>query len=102
MPSNGTTNQRGYGADHQRTREQYEPLVQSGRAICPRCGESINPDSPWDLGHSNDRTQHTGPEHTYCNRSAGGRRSKPNRSIRTPEPHPGLTRGSRPPPGLAG
>ena len=74
MPSKGTTNQRDYGADHQRIREKYKPLVASGEAICPKCGRKIAPDAEWHLGHTDDRKGRTGPEHAYCNTSAAGKK----------------------------
>lgn len=78
-----TTTQRGYGAKHQAERRRWEPIVAAGRAVCcrPIClrpDRRIHPDEPWDLGHSDDRTRWTGPEHRGCNRAAGAR--KGNRS----------------------
>jgi len=72
----GTRQQRGYTAEHDRLRKQLAPLVAQGRARCARCGEPIHPSEPWDLGHTDDRTAWTGPEHANrCNRAAGGRAS---------------------------
>ncbi len=68
-----TTTSRGYGAAHQAERRRWEPTVKSGQATCYRCGEPIDPDGPWDLGHNDDRTAWTGPEHQRCNRGAGAR-----------------------------
>jgi hypothetical protein len=68
-----TTVARGYGGTHQRTRASWEPIVATGRVTCPRCGELIRPGSPWDLGHSDDRTRYSGPEHAACNRGATAR-----------------------------
>jgi hypothetical protein len=49
--------------------------------ICRRCGQPIDPEEPWDLGHIEahvDGGQLTrdnlAPEHRRCNRSAGGSR----------------------------
>lgn len=67
------TTARGYGADHQKERRRWEPTVKAGKAKCARCGEDIDPAGPWDLGHNDDRTQWTGPEHVKCNRGAGAR-----------------------------
>ena len=73
----GNANQRGYGAAHQQLRREWAPKVRTGSVICPRCGESIQPGEPWDLGHDdNDRTKYNGPEHRdRCNRSAAGRKA---------------------------
>lgn len=71
--SSTTTTSRGYGASHQAERRRWEPTVTSGQATCARCGEPIEPDGPWDLGHNDDRTAWTGPEHVACNRAAGAR-----------------------------
>lgn len=76
MPSKGTTSARGYGRTHQAIREKYKYLVATGEAVCARCGYKIKPDDKWDLGHTDDRTAYTGPEHANrCNRAAGGRKS---------------------------
>lgn len=69
----GTRQQRGYTAQHDHLRAQLDPIVQAGHATCMRCGQPIEPGTPWDLGHTDDRTAWTGPEHSRCNRSAGGR-----------------------------
>ena len=67
-----STTERGYGHDHQLARQHWEPIVQAGGVDCARCGRPIDPDEPWDLGHTDDRKGYTGPEHMGCNRSAGG------------------------------
>jgi hypothetical protein len=64
---------RGYGAPHVAVRARYACLVDAGEAVCARCGIPILPGDEWDLGHSEDRSSYTGPEHSRCNRSAGGR-----------------------------
>ena len=71
-----STSARGYGAAHQRERKRWEPIVAAGGVMCarqgPKCiGKPIQPDQPWDLGHSDDRTEWTGPECVPCNRGAG-------------------------------
>ncbi|GAB7039715.1 MULTISPECIES: hypothetical protein [Catenuloplanes] len=73
-----TTTERGYGHAHQRERERWRPRVEAGLVDCHagRCIEperAIAADAAWDLGHNDDRTAWTGPEHLRCNRSAGGR-----------------------------
>ena len=80
---------RGYGEAHKRLRRKYEAIVQSGDAICCRCGGWIDPlDSRgWDLDHADhDRTEYldgpTGPtSHAGCNRAAGSRRGNRSRAM---------------------
>ena len=67
-----TTTQRGYGGDHKALRKKYTRIVEAGEATCPRCLLPIEPGTPWDLGHTDDRSGYQGPEHRHCNRSAGG------------------------------
>ena len=86
MPRPGTTHQRGYGRQHQRTRQQWAPVVAAGRTICPRCDQPIRRGQPWDLGHTDDRRSYTGPEHAECNRAAGGREAARRRV--DPQPNP--------------
>lgn len=76
MPKPGGTSARGYGTAHQAQRDRWEPDVQAGRAYChaKHCLQAsrwIKPGTPWDLGHTPDRTAWTGPEHRGCNRSDG-------------------------------
>lgn len=60
-------------------RRALAPLVASGLAVCHRCGEPVLPDQDWDAGHVDDLGLGGNPfgrvlpEHTSCNRSAGGR-----------------------------
>jgi hypothetical protein len=67
------TTARGYGTPHQRERQRWAPYVNAGQVRCARCGQPIIPGTAWDLGHSNDRSTWTGPEHARCNRAAGAR-----------------------------
>ena len=64
-----------YRHHHQRERQAWAPLVNSGTVNCWRCEQAGNPDptihpgEPWDLGHRPGQPSH--PEHTHCNRRAG-------------------------------
>jgi hypothetical protein len=80
----GETTARGYGADHQRLRAQWDAYVQAGdahchAAICLEQTRWISPGTAWDLGHTPDRQAYTGPEHARCNRTEGARRGNRNR-----------------------
>jgi hypothetical protein len=72
MPRRGSTTLRGYGTVHQRERDHWRPKVDAGIVNCARCHQPLEPGRPWDLGHTDDRTGYTGPEHAVCNRRAGG------------------------------
>jgi hypothetical protein len=76
MPKPGSTTARGYGAKHQAERKRWaKELARLGVLPCARCGEPIHDGDEWDLGHTDDRTGYTGPEHSgRCNRADGGRR----------------------------
>lgn len=68
-----STTRRGYGSDHQAKREEWRPYVEAGTVdchavVCYMTTRAIIPGTPWDLGHTEDRTAWTGPEHRYCNR----------------------------------
>lgn len=65
-----TSTQRGYGKEHQAERARWAADVADGFVNCARCGKLIEPGEPWDLGHTDDRTGWTGPEHRRCNRAA--------------------------------
>ena len=82
----GKTVARGYGYAHRKERARWVPIVARGGVEChaARCLHydlTIHPDDPWDLGHLDDRTGWTGPEHMDCNRAAGAR--KKNAQTRT-------------------
>ncbi|MER7164510.1 hypothetical protein ABT336_00305 [Micromonospora sp. NPDC000207] len=73
----GSTSARGYGHHHQKLRDRWRPKVDAGLVDCarPTCGKPILPGQEWQLGHDdNDRSRYHGPEHRYCNESAGGRK----------------------------
>jgi hypothetical protein len=68
-PHAQSTTERGYGAAHQRVRDEWIPVVACGEAFCARCNRWIHPDEPWDLAHSPfDRGVYLGPMHRKCNR----------------------------------
>ena len=73
----GTSTQRGYDASHRAERLRLaRQLQRHGHLTCARCGGTITTDDAWDLGHNDERTAWTGPEHANaCNRSAGGARA---------------------------
>jgi hypothetical protein len=68
----GSAAARGYDHGHQLERERWRPEVEAGLVDCTRCGERIEPGAEWDLGHTDDRTSWSGPEHRHCNRAAPG------------------------------
>lgn len=73
----GTSTQRGYGRAHQTLRARLAPKVQAGLVDCWRCGQPIQPDEAWDLGHDDaDRSLYRGAEHARCNRSAAGKQGR--------------------------
>lgn len=84
MPSRGSTTQRGYGSGHQGLRKRWAARVAEGGVICWRCGEPIDPNMEWDLGHDDhDRSKYKGPEHARAkdcteggNRATKGRGKK--------------------------
>lgn len=74
----GTRQQRGYDAQHNRLRRQWKPKVERVSVhchaqVCIMPARLILPGQSWDLGHNDERTAWTGPEHATCNRAAGGR-----------------------------
>jgi hypothetical protein len=59
-----------YGRRHRNRRLALAPLVAAGCVRCARCGELIERDELWDLGHLDwDPTHYSGPEHRRCNRA---------------------------------
>lgn len=75
-----------YGHTHQQTRKRWAPLVATGHVTCARCQQPIPPNTPWDLGHTDDGTSYQGPEHADCNRAAGARKANANRRRRGHNP----------------
>ena len=71
--SRGSRQERGYDRQHDQLRRQWAPHVAAGQVDCWRCGQPITPGQLWDLGHRDDRQGYEGPEHQFCNRSAGGK-----------------------------
>lgn len=74
----GTKAERGYDRNHERLRAWWKPKVERGEVDCanPTCLEPsrrIEPGTPWDLGHTPDRTAYRGPEHARCNRAEAAR-----------------------------
>jgi hypothetical protein len=81
MPRQGSRQARGYGRQHELQRQAWEPKVKRGGVhchakVCFMPARLILAGQTWDLGHNEDRTQWTGPEHTKCNRSEGGKRGR--------------------------
>lgn len=76
----GRRQARGYTSQHDRLRERWRPKVEActvhcHATVCIESARLILPGQSWDLGHTEDRTGWTGPEHASCNRSAGGKAS---------------------------
>lgn len=53
-----------------KVRAELAPRVEAGGMSCCRCGEPIEPGTPWDLGHVDGTLKYAGPEHRACNRSS--------------------------------
>lgn len=70
-----STTDRGYGAAHQAERRSWERelarvgVVECHARVCLMPDREIYDGDPWDLGHTEDRTGWTGPEHPKCNRT---------------------------------
>lgn len=71
----GSREARGYDHAHREQRKQWAPKVATGTVHCAKCGDTIQPGTTWHLGHTDDRSTWTGPEHARCNLSDAGRRS---------------------------
>ena len=60
-----------YGPEHRRLRSALAPLVAAGGMRCVRCGEPIEPGTPWDLGHDDGDPSVTQARNMpACNRGA--------------------------------
>ncbi len=68
LPAPSTT-RRGYGSAHQKLRARWAKQVERGEVACARCRKLIAPGTPWDLDHSDDRSDYRGPSHRRCNRA---------------------------------
>lgn len=77
-----STNQRGYGAEHQRLRKQWAKLLDDiGQLPCTRasdrqCSGFVTRGQEWELDHTDDRTGYLGIAHKACNRRHGGWKSQ--------------------------
>jgi len=67
------TTRRGYGATHQKLREQLLAAWKPGDP-CARCGQPMWKRDEIDLGHGDTRSTYRGLEHQQCNRATSGRR----------------------------
>jgi hypothetical protein len=72
--SKGSTTARGYGWTHQAERKRWEPIVESGYAVCVRCGLPIIPGTPFHLDHRDDQVGYLGVAHARCNLKAAAER----------------------------
>ena len=72
----GTPAQRGYGTAHRQLRARYAARIAQGETFtCAKCGQPVNHGMTWHLGHTDDRTGYTGPEHELCNLADAGQRA---------------------------
>jgi hypothetical protein len=80
MPNSPKEQQRlrAYGAKHKLLRKRFAPMVEAGLVRCARCGELIEPGTPWDLGHrdGSGKTLYQGPECRKCNRATAKHRKR--------------------------
>lgn len=81
-------NDRGYGNQHIKERNRWAPIVAQGRTPCAKCSVLIKPNEEWHLGHNDDRTAYTGPEHKECNLKAASARAIAIRNNKNPDPSP--------------
>ena len=71
----GTTKNRGYSGQHQRTRASIVDAMAQGSVVrCIDCSVVLTPKT-LHLGHTDDRTGYRGPQCGTCNDSDAGRRS---------------------------
>jgi hypothetical protein len=70
----GSTTARGYGSRHQAERKRWKLVVESGAAVCVRCGLPIVPGTRWHLDHRDDGLHYLGPAHAICNLRAAAKR----------------------------
>lgn len=61
----------GHSNTHTKERRRWKPHVDTGTWPCSRCGETIQPGTPWDVDN---RPWGYEPSHASCNRAAGARR----------------------------
>lgn len=64
-----STTERGYGYAHKKLRKEWVALVEQGGVHCARCSKPIEPGSPFDLDHNEDRTGYIGVSCRPCNRA---------------------------------
>ena len=77
----GSVSSERYWGTHRVLRKNLAPLVAEGGVRCARCGEFIAPLEPWDLGHVDGSSSHSGPEHRRCNRATKQRRRRGRRVV---------------------